>query len=105
MPPIAGLRYGHVAFRVRDVDASLDWYARAFGARELFRAHRDDGSVQLVYAEIAPGQTVELFPGGTQPIEVPPDAVHYVHTCLVVDDLDAALAHLATLGVTPPNPP
>jgi lactoylglutathione lyase len=96
-----GLRFGHVAFRVRDLEASIRWYADAFGAREAFRANKEDGSPQLVYIEFAPGQFVELFPNGKNPIQEPADPIGYGHTCLLVDDLDASLAHLATLGVTP----
>lgn len=96
-----GIRFHHVAFRVRDFEASIRWYGAAFGAREAFRATRDGGSPQLVYLEFATGQFIELFPNGTQPVETPPDAIGYGHTCFLVDDLDAALAHLATLGVEP----
>ena len=100
-----GPRLGHVAFRVRDLERSIRWYGEAFGAREAFRANREDGSPQLVYLELAPGQFVELFPGGRNPIEEPPEPLGYAHTCLVVDDLAATLAHLAGLGVTPAAPP
>jgi lactoylglutathione lyase len=98
---IAGVRFGHVAFRVRDLGESIKWYADAFGATEAFRANRDDGAPQLVYVELAPGQFVELFPNGKNPIEQPADPLGYQHVCLLVDDLDAALAHLAGMGVTP----
>ena len=99
-PPILG----HVAFRVRDLERSVAWYAAAFGAREAFRANRDDGTPQLVYVELAPGQFIEFFPGGVNPIAEPDEPLGYAHTCLVVDDVAATLAHLATLGVTPSVP-
>ncbi len=102
---IPGVRFGHVAFRVADLDHSIRWYGAAFGAREAFRASHDDGSPQLVYLEFAPGQFVELFPNGKNPIQVPPDPIGYGHTCLLVDDLAATLAHLEGLGVTPTAPP
>jgi lactoylglutathione lyase len=102
-PP--AVRFGHVAFRVADLEASIRWYDAAFGAREAFRATTEQGTTQLVYLEFAPGQFVELFPNGKNPIQAPPDPIGYGHTCLLVDDLDAALAHLATLGVTPAAPP
>ena len=101
---ITGLRFGHVAFRVRDLERSIRWYGAAFGAREAFRANKEDGSPQLVYLELAPGQFVELFPDGRNPVTEPPEPIGYAHTCLVVDDLAATLAHLATLGVTPAAP-
>ena len=98
-------RLGHVAFRVRDLERSIRWYGEAFGAREAFRANREDGSPQLVYLELAPGQFVELFPGGKNLVEEPPEPLGYAHTCLVVSDLAATLAHLAALGVAPTSPP
>ena len=98
-------RLGHVAFRVRDLERSIAWYAAAFGAREAFRARREDGATQLVYLELAPGQFVELFTDGKNPIEEPPQPFGYAHTCMVVDDLAATLAHPATLGVSPAAPP
>ena len=102
-PP--AVRFGHVAFRVADLEASIRWYGAAFGAREAFRARHPDGSTQLVYLEFAPGQFVELFPNGKNPIQTPPDPIGYGHTCLLVESLDGALAHLATLGVGPDVPP
>ncbi|MGN6562497.1 MAG: VOC family protein [Thermomicrobiales bacterium] len=102
---LTAVSIGHVAFHVRDLDASIRWYAEAFGAREAFRAQRDDGTPQLVYLELAPGQFIELFPGGQNLITPPSNPLGYAHTCLVVDDLAAALAHLAALGVTPTSPP
>lgn len=102
---MTGVRFGHVAFRVADLERSIRWYEEAFGAREAFRAHKEDGTSQLVYVELAPGQFVELFPDGKNRAERPPDPIGYAHTCLVVDDLNAALVHLARLGVTPANPP
>ena len=99
-PPIIG----HVAFRVRDVEQSAAWYAAAFGAREAFRASNDDGSPILLYIELAPGQFIELFPDGVNPIVAPDKPLGYAHTCLVVEDVAATLDHLATLGVTPTAP-
>jgi lactoylglutathione lyase len=101
MMSIEGVRFGHVAFRVADLERSVRWYGAAFGAREAFRAQKPDGSTQLVYIELAPGQFVELFPDGKNPIVAPDEPIGYAHTCLLVDDLPAALAHLATLDVTP----
>lgn len=105
MTPIRGLRFGHVAFHVRDLDACMQWYAAAFGARELFRAFNEDGSVLLVYAEFAPGQLIEFYPDGVNKVDQPAQPIGYAHTCLVVDDMRATLEHLATLGVTPTAPP
>ena len=99
------VQLNHVAFRVRDLARSIEWYGVAFGAREAFRGSDPDGTVRLVYIEFAPGHFIELFPGGDEPPSPVERALGYAHTCLTVDDLAATLAHLATLGVTPPAPP
>ena len=97
-------RFGHVAFRVPDLERSIAWYGAAFGAREVFRANRDGGTPQLVYVELALGQCIEFFPDGKHPIVEPEAPIGYAHLCLVVDDLAATLAYLATLGVAPAAP-
>ena len=33
---ISRVRFGHLAFRVADVERSVKWYADAFGARKVF---------------------------------------------------------------------
>ena len=35
---IAGVRFGHVAFKVADTERSVRWYADAFGARKIYHA-------------------------------------------------------------------
>lgn len=100
-----GVRFNHVSIRVRDLEASLRWYDQAFGAGEVWRANRDDGTPQLVYIEFAPGQFIELFPNGTDRVPQPDDAVGYGHLCFTVDNLNVTLAHLATLGVQPTTGP
>jgi lactoylglutathione lyase len=102
---VAVPRFGHVAFRVPDLEGSIGWYEAAFGAREIFRANREDGSAQLVYLELAPGQCIELFPNGKNRVVKPEEPIGYAHICLVVDDLEAMLAHLAKLGIAPAAPP
>src|SRR5687768_522317 len=103
--PIAGVSFNHVAFRVRDFEASIGWYRKAFGATEAFRANKDDGTPQLVYLELARGQFIELFPDGKNPIEQPKEPIGYGHFCVNVANLDTAIAHLATLGVEPTMTP
>ena len=67
------VRLGHVAFRVRDLEASISWYAAAFGAKEAFRANRDDGTPQLVYIELVAGQFIEFFPAARTARRSPPN--------------------------------
>jgi len=89
----------HTAYRVRDLDASLAFYAK-LGISEAFRLNQDDGSPWIVYLQITRDQFLELFPGATQPIESTWESIGYHHFCLQVDDLEAAVAELVSRNVT-----
>jgi catechol 2,3-dioxygenase-like lactoylglutathione lyase family enzyme len=101
----------HVGFTVPDLDEAVSFFVDVLGATEQARfAVRDnpgvmehglgvhpDGSLSAVLLRLTPGLSVELFqyqaPGqDTQMPEVSDIGGH--HLCLVVDDLDAAIAQL-----------
>jgi lactoylglutathione lyase len=90
---------GHVAFRVTDLDKSLNFYCQKLGFREAFRLDREgEFSPWIVYIQVALNQFIELFPGAKG--ENTPNApVGYNHFCLVVDDLAATLRELAGRGL------
>ena len=58
-----------------------------------------------MFLEFAKGQLVEFFTNGKNKPEQRPDAIGYMHFCLVVDDLDQALKHLAVMNVSPHRGP
>ena len=101
---ISGVRFGHVAFRVADVDRAVKWYADAFGARKVFHGEPQAGRQELMFLEFAPGQHIEIFTNGTERFQTPANAIGYQHYCLVVDDIDEAIRHLATMNVHPERP-
>ena len=96
---ISGLRFGHVAFKVSDLEQSLRWYADAFGAKKIYHAEAKDERPELMFLEFAKGQYVELFTGGQRKIEPPADRAGYMHFCLLVNDINEALAHLTAMNV------
>jgi lactoylglutathione lyase len=98
---IRPVRFNHVAFRVRDVGRSLAFYEGVLGFREAFRVYRPDGKLGLIYVQFGADQFVELFEGGEgerQP-EPAPDGTGYMHFCVTVEDLDAALDTLRRKGL------
>ncbi|MDZ4346486.1 MAG: VOC family protein [Candidatus Binatia bacterium] len=99
--PINGVRFGHVAFKVADTDRSVRWYADAFGARKIYHAEAKGERPELMFLEFARGQLIELFSGGKNIPTSPPDPIGYLHFCLLVDDLEQALDHLAKMNVKP----
>lgn len=92
----------HTCVRVRDIDASLRFY-RALGLEERGRLNFD--SAYNVYMGL-PGDedrlelTVNI--GREEPYEL---GDGYNHFAVTVEDIDAALADLAEIGVEPEKPP
>jgi lactoylglutathione lyase len=90
---------GHVAVRVNDIDRSLDFYVNKLGFEEMFRLHKEDGTLWIVYLRVTDDQYVELFPGGEGNRSPHTEAAGYNHMCFTVDNLDAVIAQLAERGV------
>jgi lactoylglutathione lyase len=92
----------HTCVRVRDVDASLSFY-QALGFEERGRLNFD--SAYNVYMGL-PGDedrlelTVNI--GREEPYDL---GDGYNHFAVTVEDIDAALADLAEIGVEPEKPP
>jgi lactoylglutathione lyase len=98
MSMIKGL--GHAAFRIRDLQSSLDFYCGTLGLEEAFRLDRDgEPSPWIVYLHVGPNQFLELFPNGEGEVKPRSRAAGYNHLCLVVDDLQAVAAELTAKGV------
>jgi catechol 2,3-dioxygenase-like lactoylglutathione lyase family enzyme len=89
---------GHVAFRISDLERSLDFYCQKLGFREAFRLEREGmPSPWIVYIQVAPTYFIELFPGGHGENTI--GTLGYNHFCLLVDDLAATLQELAERGL------
>jgi len=92
----------HTCVRVRDIDASMRFYG-ALGFEERGRLNFD--SAYNVYLGL-PGDAdrVELTVniGREEPYDL---GDGYNHVAVTVEDIDAALADLAEIGVEPEKPP
>lgn len=102
---INGIRFTHVAFRASNLERSIRWYEGAFGAKKVFHAKQEGDRPELLFLEFAKGQFIELFTNGKSKVQQPSDAIGYQHFCVVVDDLEQALAHLAAINVHPHRGP
>ena len=80
--------FGHAALKVKDLDASLAFYAGKLGFPEMLRLHKDDGSVWLVYLRITDEVYLEIFPGADSDRAPGWNANGVNHLCLMIDDLD-----------------
>ena len=89
---------GHVAIRVKDIDASLDFYCGKLGFTEMFRLDRD-GKLWLVYLRLTDDQFLELFPEGEGDRAPGKMAVGNNHFCLAVDDIHKAETDVLAQGI------
>jgi len=95
---------GHVAFRITNLEQSLDFYCGKLGFREAFRLDRaGEPSPWIVYIQVVPGQFIELFPGAGDEGYRPGAAAGYNHFSLGVDDMEATLRELRTRGLETPG--
>jgi lactoylglutathione lyase len=92
----------HAAYRVRDLDASLAFYAK-LGVREAFRLYRD-GATWIVYLQVNETQFLELFPTPTLALDGSAAAVSYHHFCLQVDDIESTVQTIEERGVVIDRP-
>ncbi len=95
---------GHVAFRITNLEQSLDFYCGKLGFREAFRLDRaGEPSPWIVYIQVVPGQFIEIFPGAQGVAPQPGAAGGYNHFSLGVDDMDATLRQLRERGLEVPG--
>lgn len=91
--------YGHVAIKVKDLDASLEFYRDRLGFPEMLRLENEDGSTWLVYLRITDDHYIEIFPGAESDRAPGWNANGVNHMCFIIDDLDATVARIVDAGI------
>jgi lactoylglutathione lyase len=92
----------HTCLRVRDVEASLEFYqALGFERRGCLRF---DTAYNVYLGLPGDGERLELTVnvGRTDPYEL---GEGYNHIAVTVDDIEAVIAKLAEIGIEPEKPP
>ena len=100
------IRYLHTMIRVKDLDASMAFYAK-LGLRETRRIDNEGGRFSLVFMA-PPGQEecpVELTFNWDGDEGLPSDSRHFGHLAYEVDDIYALCQELMDSGVTINRPP
>jgi len=89
----------HVTINTKDIGASIEFYGKILGFRQLETVPFDDFS--LVYFEIPGGGRMELFDyGGKNPRNAREESEAGLrHLAFRVDDVDEAEKHLRSKGV------
>jgi lactoylglutathione lyase len=102
--PEGAMELDHTMIRVLDEERSLDFYGR-MGFAEIKRARVGGDTATVIFLEPPGGGArleLTLNDGRTEPYEI---GEGYGHIALVVQDLDAELARLAEVGITPERDP
>jgi lactoylglutathione lyase len=96
------MKFVHSNMRVRDIDASLGFYA-ALGFERRGRL-QFDGAYNIYLGLPGDGDTLELTvnEGREEPYDL---GDGYGHIALSVEDLDGLLERLAAEGIEPEKPP
>ena len=99
------MRYLHTMVRVRDLDASLDFYCNKLGLKEVRRFDHEAGRFTLVFvaAEGQEDRTLELT-YNWDPEEYG-EGRNFGHVAYEVDDIYATCQRLLDAGVTINRPP
>ena len=106
------MKYLHTMVRVRDVDASLDFYCGKLGMREVRRYENEKGRFTLIF--LAAPQDIDLVSARNAPTleltynwddEEYRGGRNFGHLAYAVDDIYALCDHLAANGVTILRPP
>ncbi len=93
--------FGHIALKVRDLEASVAFYEK-LGFPEFLRLLEDDGEAWIVYIKFDDNLYLELFPGGVE--KVNQTATGTNHLCLTVEDIEATARHLEKVGIPLASP-
>jgi lactoylglutathione lyase len=92
----------HTCYRVTDVEASVAFYQK-LGFEERRRMPIREEAINVFMGLPGDGDRLELtFNFGVDAYEI---GTGYGHIALTVDDMDATLEQLATVGIEPEKPP
>ncbi|MDR0455171.1 MAG: VOC family protein [Treponema sp.] len=90
---------GHIAIRAQDIEATRAFYCDVLSMKEAFRMNGDGGKPGTIYVCAAPGQFIEIFPGGTEGHEITNSTIGYSHLCIEVENAAETLERLRAKGI------
>lgn len=99
------MRYLHTMVRVRDLDASLDFYVNKLGLREVRRRDSEKGRFTLVYLSAPGDESAELELTYNWDPEDYGSARNFGHVAYEVEDIYAVCERLRAAGVVINRPP
>lgn len=95
---------GHLALKVRDLEASAHFYRDQIGFQEMGRLRHDNGDTWLIYLRITDTQFLELMISDSDAPAPADGTTGPTHYCFTIDDLDVEAARLEAAGVPLTSP-
>ncbi len=99
------MKFLHTMIRVKDLEASLDFFVKKLGLVETKRKEVPAGKFTLVYLATAPGEPEVELTYNWDSEEVYSQGRFFGHMAFEVDDIYAKCAQLEKDGVTINRPP
>lgn len=99
------MKFLHTMVRVRDLDASLDFYVNKLGLQETRRHENKAGRFTLVFLSAPESPEAEIELTFNWDDEDYGSARNFGHLAFAVDDIYATCARLQAKGVTINRPP
>jgi lactoylglutathione lyase len=94
------MHLGHVAYGVKNLEATLDFYCKGLGFTKWFDIKNDAGEATMIYLRVNEREFIEIFPMQ----EDQGSNGSYRHLCLHTDDIEKELAGLSERGIVPEGP-
>jgi lactoylglutathione lyase len=93
----------HTCYRIRDIDRAVEFYEK-LGFEELGRVPIRDEAINVFMGLPGDGARLELTwnKDNDGPYEI---GTGYGHIAVTVDEMDATLEQLASVGIEPERPP
>ncbi|MBL4813612.1 MAG: VOC family protein [Rhodobacteraceae bacterium] len=95
---------GHLALKVRDLEASAKFYRDQVGFAEMSRLRHDNGDTWLIYLRITDEQFLELMISDSPEPSPADGATGTTHFCFTIADLDIEAARLSANGIALTSP-
>jgi lactoylglutathione lyase len=99
------MRFLHTMVRVKDLDASLDFYINKLGLKEMHRSVHEAGKFTLVYLATGPNEPMVELTYNWDQTEPYSGGRNFGHLAFEVDDIYALCASLQNSGVKILRPP
>lgn len=89
--------FGHIAYRVQDMEKSVRFYEDVLGFKKIHEIPTPNGNI--VFLELSGKQSLELFPGGEEKIEIKDKSYGYIHLCIIVEGLKELAEKVQSMGI------